>query len=843
MRERRQPRQRRVRQRLLAALLVCAVTVLAAAVPGVALAVRDLSRAQDRADAAQLTTRATVLAHFLADERDDLAYFAADGRQGEKGGGLPESSRSRVDRQVADVTADAPADLRTALAALPGIRQRALGGTGGPQSVVTAYQPLIDALGRTAGPVTSPLGRAVDAAAVQRGLLVSALTAGGGQPDLTAAAQVAHVQEQAALAEFRATAPAGLRDRYDRTVTGADTAQADRDLAALLDGPELTRADRDLGATPVNAALTARIGLMRTVEASAATDEAAAAAHDRDDHVTSLELRAGLTALCLLLLVAVLVTAFRGVTRPLAALHRWSRAEPDSGQGVEVIGSDEFAAVARRANALTQEAHALRARAADLTADRTRSLGVHGALSAERDALLRRQDELLRAQDDLTRRLAAASAQGAAQLTHVNLGLRTLGLVERQLALIEGMEDNEQDPERLETIFKLDHLATRMRRNSENLLVLTGTEHSHGAAARPVPLVDVARAAISEVERYERIRIQVLAVARVAGRAADDLSHLLAELLDNATSFSAPHAEVHVSGWLLEGGEVMLSVEDAGIGVPPERLAELNAVLADPDPAPPGTVSGMGLYVVSRLAHRHGIRVQLRPQKLGGTAAVVVLPRVLLPAAEPDEPPATPVEAALAGEPLPVEAELPAGEPPAAAPAPAFAPVAEHARPAPDGDDVAQQPVPTRPRHRRVSSPVPADPPVAPAGGSLTAKGLPQRTPRSSGLTGEPAVREPQHAGPVDAEALRQRLGGLQRGLRAGRRDVEEEISTGSFPLSAELTGRTATGARGPAVEGAAATTTTTDTQDVRDTQDVPDVQGDDQGDAGPAETVEEATR
>ncbi|WP_188282446.1 ATP-binding protein, partial [Streptomyces sp. CBMA29] len=488
-----------------------------------------------------------------------------------------------------------------------------------------------------AGPVTAPLTRAVTAAAVQRGLLVAALTAGGAQPELTAAAQVAHVQEQAALAEFRATAPADLRGRYDQTVTGADTALADRDLAQLLDGGQLTRSDRALGATPVNAALTARIGLMRTVEASAATDEARAAAHDRDDDVTDLELRAALAALCLLLVVGVLVTVFRSLTRPLAALHRWSRADAESGQGTETIGTDEFAAVARRANALTQEAQALRSRSADLAADRIRTLGVHSALSAERDTLLRRQDEL-------TRQLAAATTQGAAQFTHVNLSLRTLGLVERQLTLIEGLEDQEQEPDRLETLFKLDHLATRMRRNSENLLVLTGTEHSHGAAARPVPLVDVARAAISEVERYERVRIQVLAVARIAGRAADDISHLLAELLDNAASFSAPHAEVHLSGWLLESGEVMLSVEDAGIGVPPERLGELNAVLADPDPAPPGTVSGMGLYVVSRLAHRHGVRVQLRPQKLGGTAAVVVLPRVLLPAAQPDEPPATPVE-------------------------------------------------------------------------------------------------------------------------------------------------------------------------------------------------------
>lgn len=912
---------------MLAALLVCAVTVLAAAAPGVWLAVRDLSRAQDRADAARFDTRATVLAHTLADERDDLAAFTAGGRSAAEGAGLPESSRSRADRQVRDVSAAAPADLRTALGTLSGVRQAALTGKGGPQSVISAYQPLIDALGRTGGPVTAPLGRAVTAAAVQRGLFVSALTAGGSQPRLTAAAQVAHVQEQAALAEFRATAPADLRRQYDQTVTGADTATADRDLAELLDGPQLTRADRALGAQPVNAALTARIGLMRTVEASSATEEARAAAHHRDHEVTVLELRSGLAALCLLVLLAVLVSVFRSVTRPLAALLRWSRSGSDSGQGVEVLGRDEFAAVARRVNALTQEAQALRARAAELGADRTRTLGVHSALSAERDGLLRRQD-------DLVRQLAAATVQGAAHVTYVQLSLRTLGLIERQLTLIEGLEDHEADPDRLETLFRLDHLATRMRRNSENLLVLTGTEHSHGATARAVPLVDVARAAISEIERYERVRIQVLATTRVAGRAADDVSHLIAELLDNATAFSAPTAEVHLSGWLLESGEVMLSVEDAGIGVPPERLGELNALLADPDPAPPGAVAGLGLYVVSRLARRHGVRVQLRPQKLGGTAAVVVLPRVLLSVPQPEDRPSTPVEAALAGEPLPLPAATPEDQPPAAeetqqlpavpefpaAPVPAAAPgglpaepvpaptygeqtapvgqfaaepsaaaddslaaepapaatygeqaasvgqfaaepgpasgdavvpaQAEHARPAPDGGPAAV-PAATRSRHRRTPAPTEAGPvpagaepvrtgpasaaPPAAAGPAepqpggrppaeyeqaVTGKGLPQRTPRSTGLTGEPAAREPLRGTPVDAEALRRKLGGLQRGLQAGRRDVEQELSTGATP---------GLGSGAEPGEGSGGGT------DVH-------VQGDDQGDAGPA-NVEEATR
>ncbi|MFJ2953174.1 nitrate- and nitrite sensing domain-containing protein [Streptomyces sp. NPDC087270] len=623
---------------MLAALLVCAAIVLAAAAPGVALAVGDLSAAQDAVGDARLAVRATALAADLADERDDLAVSVAAGQPA-----TPTADQQRTDRQVADVTGGGrlSADLRTALATLPAVRRSARAASSAP-AAVAAYQPLVDAVGRAAGPVTAPLGRATAAAAVQRGLLVAGLTAGGDQHGLVADAQAARLQEQAALAEFHATAPAGVRTDYDQTVTGADTAEADRDLNQLLGGGELTSADRALGAKKVGTALAARLSLMRGVESSAATDEAATAASHRDHEVTVLELRAALAALCLILLLAVLVTLFRTLTRPLAALHRWSRADPESGQGAEAIGADEFAAVARRINALTHEAQALRTRAGELAAERAESAAAHTALAAEHQAALvaraelaRTRDDLMRSREEIAERLNRATARNAVQVVHVNLSLRTLGLIERQLTLIEGMEEHEQDPERLATLFRLDHLATRMRRNSENLLVLTGTEHSHGAAARPVPLIDVARAALSEVERYERVRILAMPEADVAGRAADDVSHLIAELLDNAAAFSAPTAEVRLNGWVMESGEVMVAVEDSGIGVPPERIDELNALLVDPDPAPPSAAAGLGLYVVARLAHRHGVRVQLRPHANGGTTAVAVLPRLLVPTVDP----------------------------------------------------------------------------------------------------------------------------------------------------------------------------------------------------------------
>lgn len=798
---------------MLASLLVCAAAVLAAAAPGVALGVGDLTAAQDRSAAAELATRTTVLAHDLADERDDVAALAAAGTKAPR---LPAADGTRTDRQVHDVlAADPPAELGTALASLPAVRKTALAARPdrqGVEAAVAAYQPLIDALGRPGdGSAVDPLTRVAGAAAVQRGLLVGALTQGGRQPSLVAAAQAARLQERAALADFRASAPADVRDRYDTTVTGADAARADRDTTQLLDAAQLTRSDRELGADAVKSALTARIGLIRGVEASAAADRFAAAASHRDHTVTVLELRSALAALCLLLLAGVLVALFRSLNRPLAALHRWSRSDAESGQGVEVIGHDEYAAVARRANALTHEAQALRTRAAELGADLTAQRGTtrtaRGALAAavaEKDALRRAHDDLVAHVAGLDRELGAAVARNAAHMTHVSLSVRTLGLVERQLALIEGMEEQEEDPDRLAALFQLDHLATRMRRNSENLLVLGGTEHSHGASARPVPLIDVVRGAISEVERYERVRIEVLPGARVAGRASDDVAHLIAELLDNATGFSEPTSEVLLSGKLLETGELALAIEDSGIGMPAERLDELNALLADPDPVPPGAVAGMGLYVASRLACRHGVRVRLHPLASGGTRAVVVLPGLLVPPVAPGEPPVTPLDPAAftGGDPrrrtaaglVRVPAQAPGTEATPGRTAPAAPAPAEPAQPEPPAaqpftpaPSVVPTPVPaaalTPPPQ---SAPTPLPPPALtptpleplpetapePASRGLTAKGLPQRV---RGTAGTLRVAPPAQAPPVDAAQLRRRLDGLQRGLQAGRAEAVRE--------------------------------------------------------------------
>ncbi|MCZ1007309.1 nitrate- and nitrite sensing domain-containing protein [Streptomyces lydicus] len=232
--------------------------------------------------------------------------------------------------------------------------------------------------------------------------------------------------------------------------------------------------------------------------------------------------------------------------------------------------------------------------------------------------------------DDVHReavRLASEQAllRGNVNAMFTNLSRRSQGLIQRQLSLISELESREADPDQLSSLFKLDHLATRMRRNGENLLVLAGEEPGR-RWTRPVPLVDVLRAAASEVEQYERIELNAVPQTEVAGRVVNDLVHLLAELLENATSFSSPQTKVKVTGHALPDGRVLVEIHDTGIGLSPEDLSAINERLASPPTVDVSVSRRMGLFVVGRLSLRHGIRIQLRPSDSGGTTALVMLP-------------------------------------------------------------------------------------------------------------------------------------------------------------------------------------------------------------------------
>nr|WP_244221405.1 nitrate- and nitrite sensing domain-containing protein [Streptomyces nigra] len=663
-----------VRNRLIVAVAVVAAAIAGAGVPSIVTASAQLHDTQSAVTLAEQTQDALTLAHSLADERDEVTSYIAAGRPKSK---APSEQRSaRVDRQVEELRADTdtPAGLRDDLEGVATLRRSALTGKSTALEAHAAYTAAIAELHRlaerlaeempsragTGAHALAELDTAVQQAAAARGLLLAALSvptttqtvvdpltgvattrktssdADAKQRDaLATAAQQARLRSDAALADFRDTAAPAARASYDSTVTGPEVDTAERYLVALTDQPTLSDRDLETNTRRASAALSARVDSMRGAESALYDRRTKALEQLRDDDVTALEIHIAILGVLMLLAVGVATGMARGLTRPLAVLRLGSArlagaADPAAEEPVRFTGRrDEFAQVVDSVNALHTRAAALNERIATLESDRKHLVG--------------QRQKMADAREDLRGELAESTAQlerlrESIGGTFVNLALRTLGLVERQLGVIEGLEEREQDPERLATLFKLDHFATVMRRHSENLLVLAGTEHVQQHAG-PVPLVDVVRAAVSEIERYERVRIAALPPhAHVAGFAADDLSHLLAELMENATSFSPPDLPVEVSGWLLESGEVMLSVQDEGIGMAGDRLTRLNTRLAEFDPEATYDQEGedglgLGLYVVARLAHRHGVRVQLREQKQGGVAAVAVLPKGLLAAA------------------------------------------------------------------------------------------------------------------------------------------------------------------------------------------------------------------
>ncbi|MFF1648915.1 nitrate- and nitrite sensing domain-containing protein [Streptomyces sp. NPDC058240] len=239
--------------------------------------------------------------------------------------------------------------------------------------------------------------------------------------------------------------------------------------------------------------------------------------------------------------------------------------------------------------------------------------------------------EVARAFDQVHReavRLAAEQAmlRGNVNAIFTNLSRRNQSLIEGQLTLITDLENNEADPDQLENLFRLDHLATRMRRNGENLLVLAGEEPGR-RWNQPVPLVDVLRAASSEVESYERIELSGVPETEIHGQSVTDLVHLLAELLENATTFSSPQTKVRVTATRLPDSRVVIEIHDKGIGLTAEDFADINHKLANPPTVDAAVSQRMGLFVVGRLSDRHGIRVQLRPSgEQAGTTSLVMLP-------------------------------------------------------------------------------------------------------------------------------------------------------------------------------------------------------------------------
>ena len=260
----------------------------------------------------------------------------------------------------------------------------------------------------------------------------------------------------------------------------------------------------------------------------------------------------------------------------------------------------------------------------------TPSLGLDTASADEIGDLARSFENLHRALVEVSARQMESLRVGISSIL-ITLARRNSSLIDRQLALLDELEAREDDPETLGGFFQVDHLAARMRRNAESLLVLAGSD-SPRVWAKSTDISDVVRAALSEVDEYQRVELLAVEPARLSGAAVTDVAHLLAELLENAVQFSAPTEPVRVTGLFGVGG-YELSITDRGVGMSDPRLAELNRILERPPALGLSVEPTMGIYVVAKLAHRHGLAVQL-VHSVPGITVKVKVPRDRLETAE-----------------------------------------------------------------------------------------------------------------------------------------------------------------------------------------------------------------
>jgi hypothetical protein len=285
----------------------------------------------------------------------------------------------------------------------------------------------------------------------------------------------------------------------------------------------------------------------------------------------------------------------------------------------------------------------------------------------------------------------------------VQLARRNQGLLERQIELIDQLEAAEQDPDVLDRLFRLDHLAARLRRNAESLLVLGGTDAGRRRTTS-AEIADVVRVAVGAVEQYTRVRLVGFDDARVHGAPAADLAHLLAELIENATQFSAPDSPVDVAGFAVPDGSYVVTVLDRGIGMSEAQLLDANRILGDFPALGSVAAHSLGFAVVSRLAARHDMHVRLSGERSVGVSAVIsvpaaVLERVVLPATAPalGEPTAALTAEAAPASALTTEIAATGADPVVAEREPSFeAPVAEGGEPSPE-PSMAEQPVAEQP--------------------------------------------------------------------------------------------------------------------------------------------------
>jgi signal transduction histidine kinase len=291
---------------------------------------------------------------------------------------------------------------------------------------------------------------------------------------------------------------------------------------------------------------------------------------------------------------------------------------------------------------LVRELRQLRESALDLAKNRLPdvvdrlALGQDVDVAAAAPQLPASTDEVRQVKEafDTVQRTAVEAAVAQARLRQGmsdvfrNLARRSQSLLHRQLTLLDAMERRARDPQELEDLFRIDHLTTRMRRHAESLIILSGHAPARGWR-NPVPLVDVMRAAVAEVEDYTRIKATTGTQASLAGPAVGDVIHMIAELAENATMFSPPNTPVTIHGDIVGQG-FAVEIEDRGLGLSEDQIVWINKLLENPPPFDPSSSDQLGLFVAGQLAKRHNIKISMRPSPYGGTTAIVLIPRNLV---------------------------------------------------------------------------------------------------------------------------------------------------------------------------------------------------------------------
>ena len=421
--------------------------------------------------------------------------------------------------------------------------------------------------------------------------------------------------EFADLTTFNETATQAQSDAYLATVGGtqADDAQLIEGFVSLDGDPRLTFEKignkATLGYPQATVAdtwytdMTAVLGQMRTIETQVVNAIVARSQSLERGALDSAVLTAVVTGLAVLLVLLATALVGRTLVNPLRRL------QADALEIATVRLPARVAAAAEGSDADTAEVEPIAVQSTDEIGRVARAFDqVHS------EAV----------------RLAGTEAQlrGSLNAMFISLSRRSVPLIDRLARMIDAMEQNEDEPDQLAKLFSMDHLVTRMRRNSENLLVLAGEEPVR-KWTDSVPLADVARAAASEIEQYGRVALAVQPGITISGQAAADVVHLLAELIENATLFSPQTTQVRVSVMELNSGGVLVEVRDDGVGVSPSRLSDMNWRLDHPPMVDVSISRHMGLYAVSRLAARQGIRVKLRPGAPQGLSALVWLPSTI----------------------------------------------------------------------------------------------------------------------------------------------------------------------------------------------------------------------